>query len=911
MNLKQRKILLALVLLTILYLITGTIIFAQQSPGDSLKIEKVTTNDSTKQVQFRQRKSGDSTQSGQFNRNGSDSTKRGQFRNRNNGDSTQRRQWQNKQGNDKQGNNEQGNFNPGNRMLQGSATVSGTVTDSLTGQTLEAATIALLTRRGNNTPIAGNLSDEKGRFTIENVPAGTYRVRIEYIGFHSKFLDSITVTEGKELNLGTIKISSGTITTEQIDVNAKRDVFQNSIDRKIFNVSESALNEGGTATDVLKNVPTVSVDIDGNVTMRGSGNIRILIDGRPSQLGGKNALESIPASSIERVEIISNPSAKFDPEGMSGIINIVLKKNEDQVTKGMMSLTAGTNDRYNGAFNLNYAKGPLSLNGNYSYRAGNRKGNGTSLRINNFPDTTYSINQSGDRINRRGGHNGKLGLDYDIDKLTRLSLSGGINMNTGNFTEKTGYLFTDANGNVFSNYQRTSNGFDNGISGDATLNLTKKFQEKDRQLTFDASFSRSYDRDTAYYNQLFNLPSTQDPLYQRQFQTDKNTVITVQSDYTHPFGKNGKFEAGYKSTLRKLDNDNVYANLNNGSWANDPNITNHFIYSDGIHAAYLTYSKTFKEFGFLSGLRAEFAKTNSELVTTGEKNDNNYFSIFPSLHLSKKFGETQEMQVSYSRRVNRPSIQTLNPFTDYEDPLNIRKGNPNLKPEYINSFEIGYSKYFKTASIISDIYYRQVNDVIQRIRSVDPLGISITTFENLAKADSYGLELILRNRFGNWWDLTGNFNFFNTKISGTSTSEGDLNSNSTSWFAKILSNMTLFEDLQIQLSGNYRAPMDMPQGRIEGMFSTDLGIRKDLFNKKLNVTLSVNDLFNTRNFKLTSFGPGYTQTSTRGFDTRSASLSLSYRFGSDEGNKQQQRRKGKQRDRDNNNTEDPPMDEGF
>ncbi len=772
--------------------------------------------------------------------------------------------------------------------LQG--TVQGKIVDAETKQPVEFATVTLL-KRLSSSPINGYITNSTGDFSVSQILPGCYDIRIAFIGYETLSLDSIVVDLSvRERNLGTIRLRPNAKTLQGVTISADAAIFQNGIDKKVFNVEKSVVSEGGSATDVLKNIPSVSVDVDGNISLRGSGNITVLIDGKPSGLTGTSRaalLEQIPASSIESIELVTNPSAKYDPDGMSGILNVILKKNKKQGVNGTASLSAGSRDKYNAAFSLNYRDQKINLFTSYSFRQNTRIGNNTSLRKNIFADTTYSLNQYENYRLVSTTHMLKMGLDYSPSAKNEFGLNVTGNLNAMNESEWIQNNDLDPNNVLTHIYFRNNTETNDGYSLDMTGNYKRSFEKPGSELVASVNYSDNMNQNDFRFNQQnvnFDLTPTADsPLLQNTFLHNRYKITTIQADYIYPLSEVSKIEAGYKTILR--DNDNNYQsesfNYSLPAFQNDTGITNHFIYKEQIHALYGMYSGCFRKLGFQIGCRAEQSYTSSHLVTTSQDFNHSYFNLYPSAHLLKKLNADQDIQLSYSRRVNRPDARNLNPFPEYTDPLNLRYGNPALNPEYINSYELTYSKLSTRMSFSATSYYREITGMIQQIRSVVPSGVSTIVFENLASGTNYGFECIARNDLFRWWNITSNLNFYRTVILGNNLS-GELNNAGYSWSAKIISNVTVWKNMLIQLAGTYQAPSAIPQGTQNEIYAFDAGLKKDLLKQNLSVSANLSDIFNTKQLITNTSATDFYLYNLRKRESRIAFFTLTYHFGKTE-----------------------------
>lgn len=765
--------------------------------------------------------------------------------------------------------------------------IKGSILDNKTKQAIEFATIALYKFKDSSL-VTGVVTGSKGDFQLSELPFGRYFMKINFIGYKQLVLDSIAIRpNATEVNLGQIKLKGNSEQLNEVEVSSEKATFQMGIDRKIFNVEKSIVSEGGSATDVLQSIPSVSVDIDGNISLRGSGNVTVLIDGKPSSITGSSRaaiLQQIPASSIESIELITNPSAKYDPDGMSGIINIITKKNKLNGFNGSVTVGAGTGDKYNAAATISYRNSKVNVYANYGFRSNNRTGSGSGLRQNFLKDTTFILRQSSTQLNKNISHNVKAGADFYLNDKNTIGVSATYNIGTEKGNEIVNFFEADNNDITSASYTRDVIKEDAPTGIDYNLNYRKTFTKQKQELIFDAIYSDASGDALEKYSErdytLKYIPKNLMPFKQNTETKTKNNIISAQLDYVQPLKNQMKWELGAKTTFKTIENDFVSEEFDysNDLFIADKNLSNNFIYTENIYAAYSTFSGAVKNFGYQLGLRTEEANTVSNSVTSNEKFNNDYFNLFPSVHLSQKFKNTQELQISYSRRINRPNIKSLNPFKDYSDPYNIRYGNPNLKPEYINSYELSYLKYLGKGVITATAYFRQTEGVMQRYKIIGDSTISYVTFVNLDKSQSYGLEFILKTDITNWWNVTFSANGFETKIDGSNV-QGDLQNENLSYIVKLLSNLRIWKNMDIQFTANYTGPTATLQGEVKSMFSMDLGLKKEIF-KNASLSLNITDLTDARKFQIIGNNdPTFYQEMNRKRESRVATLTFSYRFG--------------------------------
>ena len=792
------------------------------------------------------------------------------------------------------------------------AKITGVLKDAKTQETIPFATAVLIDKStAKNVKIAQ--TDVNGAFTMADLPTGTFTFKISFVGYQTMVRDNITITAATgSLNFGDIKMNTakGNILSE-VTVTGQKQGMQMGIDKKIFAVDQSVISEGGSAGDLLQNVPSVSTDMDGNVSLRGSSGVRVLIDGKPSLIAGGNVaqiLQSIPASSIESVEVITNPSSKYDAEGQSGIINIVLKKNTKLGFNGSAAVTAGNRDNYNANTNLSFQNSKINIYGNYSYRYGNRVGGG-------FQDITYKsdtsrtafLSQNTRSTSLDKGHNAKAGIDYYLSPKSIVSFSGGFNSRENDRNEfiDIKQVARDLSPVAYSNRNNANQG--SGSSYDLNLDYSQKFKKPKEELTFNFGYSSGYnDNDQVYNTTITNRNGSAvniNPSLQRIYNTGNNSNYNIQTDYTLPVGKAGKIEAGYRSQIRLSDNDQYADSVltNTQVVIRNNKLINYFTSKDQVHALYVNYQNQIKDFGYQLGLRAENASLDTHLdgyngnVLVGSDGNIHYNRLYPSVFLTQKLKGEQQVQLSYTRRVNRPRPWDTNPFLDVSDPFNYRQGNPNLLPEDVHSFELGYSKYFKKVTLTSSLYFRKTNDVIQRVRSTPVNGIITSTPRNLTNQINSGLELIGRFDLIKALNFTTNVNLYQAQFAGD-TRYDIAKTSGFSWNANLTANLTVVKDLSLQLRGDYRAPEVMAQGKRNAMYGIDGGAKYDFPNKKASLSFNVRDVFNTRRWSMTTEDKATIVDFERQMQGTMGNITFSYRFGKTSFNMNKTKKKDDQQD---------------
>lgn len=781
------------------------------------------------------------------------------------------------------------------------AKLTARVIDANSTQAIEFATVSLF-RMPKDTLIGGIVTNANGSFELENLRPGKYKMVIAFMGYKSLVIDTLVLRKLEERDLGNIALGSNEKVLREVTIETQQDMVKNTIDKKVFDAGKLAIANGGSANDVLTQVPTVSVDIDGNISLRGSGNVTILIDGRPSGMSGAGragVLSGIPASAIESVEVITNPSAKYDPDGMSGIINIVLKKNKLQGTNGNASISAGTNNKYNGNISYNLRKKKVNIYTNYSFRYNERYGRGDVKRTTYMGDSAIYLIQKNNSDNLNRNHSAKVGMDYNASKLATFGFN--VTMNYENKTEQEKLVNNSVNEStqLASAFNRYTNNPSDGLSQDYNLNYRQKFKNPKQLLSVESNYSINNNFSNSMYQQENFWEDYHEIIPYWFYQNNRsNTDFSINSntiDFESPLFKNGKIESGLKNTNREIDNDFYSETFNNsvGSFLADDSLNNRFVYNENIYAAYTSYGQTIGKWSYKAGLRAEQANTKSTLINNNSSFVNNYFNVFPTAFLNRKINDEQELQLNYGRRINRPGTRQLSPFTDYSNPLILRVGNPYLNPEYTHNLELSYLYNFKKINFSTTVFYRKTVDLIMRNISINSNNQTIVTFTNLGSSENMGIETVSRIELYKWWNITANINGFQTVIQGTNQ-DGEINTSNLSWNAKFLSNMLLKKGWSLQASGLYNARNIMAQGTILPMSQVDFALKKDVFKNKGTFTLSVTDIFDQMRFRINTSGSNFSQEVERKRETRVATLTFNYRFGS--GDFAQRRTRNKEND---------------
>ena len=758
--------------------------------------------------------------------------------------------------------------------------VTGTVLDRSSKKSIEFATVQLL-NIADSAVIKTTVTDQKGKFTLDKITAGNYIVSCSFIGYE-KTIMPVTVNQQKE-NLGIIEIGIVSKNMLEVVVTTRKSLLNTSIDRKVYNVTGDIMAQSGSASDVLKNIPSVEVDIEGQVSLRGSSDVMILINGRPSPLMGKTraeVLQQLPANSIERIEVITNPSARYKPDGTSGIINIVMKKSIRNGWNGSTIANAGSKDRYNGSISLNYKPGKLNVFSNYSIRQDYR------LRVNTisreYLDSTGKTLSYYTEDNRSPApslsHFVTLGAEYTPNEHNSFGLSGNYHYRSLVKHDVVKKLFSDKNHLLTSQYNRLRYDPEFEKEKDAAFFWQHNFSKEDHELRVEFNTSASDEQEDNHYTNAYYFP-LQPSSFDNTLIKQGDQQLELTADYTNPLSEDSKLEAGYSGSFNQIDMNfyGEYFDTAQQRFIKDIIKSNQFKYNESIQAVYGTYQHSYGSFGYSAGLRAEQAFIKGNLVTKDSLISNRYFKIYPTLHFSYKL-KTGEMQLNYSKRVHRAEGDDLNPFPEFQDPRNLRAGNPKLLPEIIHSVEFGYKWQNAKFSFVPSLYFRYKKNGFTTVTI--PLNDStlLTTQQNLSNDKSTGLELIFSAKVGKFLSANFSSNFFYNQIDASDlgyTAKKSIVSMSTNFNSTV----TLSKTTMWQVSCNYRSARLTPQGKVFGSFVLNTGIRQDLFKKKMSVILTASDLFKTLKQRSELNTLYLKQVAVGRRDARIIYLGISYRFG--------------------------------
>ncbi|MBD2755900.1 TonB-dependent receptor domain-containing protein [Spirosoma validum] len=741
-----------------------------------------------------------------------------------------------------------------------------------------------LYQKSDSVLVTGAISDETGTFEIRS-KSGLFFLKISVLGYQERRVATVRVAD-QPLDLGKLVLKASSKRLEEVVVKGERSQMELALDKKIFNVGKDLANAGGTASDILSNVPSVAVDAEGNVSLRGSNSVRILIDGKPSGLvsfKGGAGLQQLQGSAIERVEVITNPSARYEAEGMGGIINIVLKKEHKEGINGSFDVITGYPTNFGLAANVNYRRKNLNFFINYTNSFRNTPGRSSLYQEVYRNDTTFLTQQNSNSSLKGINNSARAGLDYFFSPKSILTASYTWRLSKGKrFADITYRDYQFSVNNPRGITTRTQDETETEPNSEYALTYKRTFAREGHEFTADLRYLDNWESSDQYFTQQTYQPDgrtlTAPSILQRSLNDETEKQFLVQADYVRPFSKNGKLEAGLRSSTRDMTNDfSVTQQGGDGSWVPLPGLVNDFLYQERINALYGMVGNKVRKFSYQAGLRAEKTDVTTTLRRTNDVNPRHYSNLFPSVHATYDLPRQHALQLSYSRRIRRPTYNDLSPFSTFSDNRNFWSGNPNLNPEFTNAFELGHIKYFSKGSISSSAYYRHTDNKILSIRRVNEQGFATTRPENLASENSFGAEFAGSYSPYTWWKLDGSFNFFRAVTNGSNL-DVNYQSDTYSWFTRMISRFSLPKSTDIQLRGNYEAPQQTPQGRRKSLATLDVSVSKDMLNNNATLTLNVLDVFNSRRYRSITEGPNfYTESNSQG-RLRQINLTFSYRL---------------------------------
>ncbi|MCE6992257.1 TonB-dependent receptor domain-containing protein [Dyadobacter sp. CY323] len=755
----------------------------------------------------------------------------------------------------------------------------GKIVESPTHAAVSFATIALLMSK-DSALVNGVVSDENGIFTLANVTPGKYILRVTNMGYQTLFVPNVSVaTEANLVDLGTITITPEAQKLNEVIVRGEKSMIVDDIDKKIVNIGKDMLATSNNVSDLLEKVPAVSLDENGNPQVRGKGNVVVLIDGKPSNLYGSDLptiLQSFPANLIERIDVMTTPSAKYEGEGASGVIDIITKKSKIRGTNGGMRLSLGNKNNHNASGNVSYRAGKFGVNASLS---GNTRGmtwKRTLSRDNFISESTSHLEQSGEGANKGKNAFGRVGMNYDLNEKN--SIEAGVNYSMDNNRTNSNLLNETSltPGVVSERFRRLNNGSGNGHNLNFNFDYRKKFDDKDHQLTFTSSYSLGGSDGESYYVQESVIDSLM--RNQQNLRDNNRKSLFLNTDYTWPITPKATLEVGLRSRMSSNDNTNSFYNKNRetGGYEFDQNISNVFGYNDATYTGFMTFSQKTDLWGMRAGLRVTDYNQSIDQISINREFKVHFLTLVPSLAVTRKLGESSQLKLNYSRRVQRPEADWLNPFTDVSDPRNVRAGNPNLRPEFTHKAEMGYSNYEASGGWGPSLFMDYSNNAITQIRTIDASGISLSRYDNVGREFSYGFETDFSQKIGDILKLNGSGRVFRSEVVST---VAQIDNRTWSYSGNLNAFITLPADFRASAYVNYEGPRAIAQGTREGVFIANMGIRKDLLEKKATISFNVQDIFLSRSYKSQLNTATYAQNSYWQQTNRLVNLTFQYRFG--------------------------------
>lgn len=807
--------------------------------------------------------------------------------------------------------------------------VTGKVIDADTNDPLEYATLVL--QNTTTQEVTGGVTDGNGVFNVE-APAGKYNVSVEFISYKTYKLPNQNITADKDL--GIVKLSLDVAQLDAVEVTAEKSTVELKLDKKVYNVGQDMTVKGGAVTDVLDNVPSVSVDVEGNISLRGNDNVRILINGKPSALSGLSnaALQQLPADAIEKVEVITNPSSRYDAEGTAGIINIILKEGKATGVNGSVNAFAGNPDNFGGGLNLNIRSKRFNVFTNTSYRY--RKGPGEALfeqenfnengTISNFQNEYRDYDRMGKNFNTN------VGFEFFID--TTSSITNSFVYVTGDGQDRTDIDFFNYDQNRILATERNRFTVEDEDEGSIqySFNYTKRFNNDGHQLTLDYQYSQNKETQDSHIYET-NITTGANADTERNLNDDRQRRNLLQADYVLPFGKDDKsqFEAGYRGNFNSYTTDYKYGFINpDGSFIIDEtynNYSNILEYDEHINAAYAQLGTKIGKWNMLGGLRMESTNIDIKLVNTNELTKKQYTNLFPSVFLGYEFDEMTQATISYSRRLSRPWSRFINPFPSRSSNTNLFQGNPDLDPTFTNAFDFAVIKRWGKVTLNSSIYYNHSTDVFEFITQetgdfvsienpdYDPTNpeseetidvpVQLRSPVNLSTQDRFGIEFTTTYNPFRKWRLSGNVNIFQSSTKGDYAYTNYLgeevvqnfDNDNFSWFARLTSKLTLPASIDFQTIMMYNGPSSNAQSENKGMFGTNLAFSKDILKENATLSLNVSDLFNSRKRRSTTMTNNVNTYSEFQWRKGQITLNFTYRFNmkkDERPNREQQQQNG-------------------
>ncbi|MGB5818119.1 MAG: outer membrane beta-barrel family protein [Saonia sp.] len=773
--------------------------------------------------------------------------------------------------------------------------VTGRVIDNRLQQGVAYAAIVIKTQDGSTT-LTGGITGEDGSFEVKGLPEGTLIFEVQFIGYKT-YSQEITISKSKQkLDMGVITLEEETEELSEVEVVAERTTIEQKTDRKVINVGKDLTTAGPTASDIMNNIPSVNVDQQtGELTLRGNSNVRVMVDGKLSNVPVAQLLRQIPSTSIKSIELITNPSAKYNPEGMSGLINIILHKNANIGFNGNVNLglTVGIEAKFNSSIDLNYRNGKFNLYGNYGNNIGKYVNDGFIRR------EVENSEQLFDFFNNNKSHIYKLGVDFFLNEKNTISFFTNQNIFDG---EGLGITDVVYNEDASRNTVQFFNNVNDNLSEQYNFDYKLDFKKEGHQIELEVDYNRFTSDEDADFASTGN---TLFPDYKDFVDTERTQTI-ANLDYVNPLDSISKLEVGIEARIFETDVDYSSTGLSfNSNGDLIPTPSTDFIYAMDIYSAYATFGQNYKKWSYQVGLRIEDVEVKADTNTVRAFTDK-YTQLYPSAFLTYSPSEKNQFQLSYSRRVDRPGLQQVNPIREWATPLISSFGNPGLIPQFTNSYETNYTRRFEKGSITAGVFYRTITDEINRAVYVDRLDLNklILTFDNFDSTSAYGVEISTNYKPTKWWSINGSFDFFSQTQRGITESLLTDNSSATeddivveevevenaAWNLRMNNSFTVTKKLTLQLFAFYRGENQNLQFTVEPMYFINTGARYSFLEGKGTFSLNFNDVFNTMRFGFNGDRP-FAQNGRFNWESQNVYVGLSYRFGSGKNRASQRKRR--------------------
>ncbi|MCB0567716.1 MAG: TonB-dependent receptor [Phaeodactylibacter sp.] len=767
----------------------------------------------------------------------------------------------------------------------------GIIVEKSTGEPMEFVDVVLYEHEGE-TFLDGVTTNEKGEFRFSDIAPGKYYVQTNFMGYEptrSRMFSIESKNQAVDLKQLAIEISVSLL--EEVEVTATKSTFNLGLDRRTYNVETDIMAQTSSATDILQNLPSVTVDVNGQVSLRGTSNITYLINGKPSALlraGGAAALQQIPANSIERVEVITNPSAKYRPDGIGGIINIVLKDANREGLNGSIQANVGNLDRYNANINLNYGTEDVNFFAGYGIRHANTPQDITDVRIDREGGVPVnSFTSISDVTFGELSHLANAGVTFPLGEGGQLEIAGEYFYLNNDNNSLTKWDITDEDGATLFDIDRQYNGYEQEY--DVGVAYEREFENEDHSLAIEFNYSGYDETEDNFYNEKYRSPFTGTAL-SRNLIEKGGPVMEFVVEYARPIGQESELEVGYLGEIMKDDINILGEDFidSENKWTTDPLKTYRFKFDQTVHAGYAVFGHAIEAFSFSAGVRAEQTLITSNLVATGEKIPNDYFKIFPTLALGYELGDFEEIQLSYSKRINRADPDEQNPFPEYDDPRTRDRGNPKLLPEQVHSVELGYRLQTERFSFMPTLYYRYLYDGFTEFREIVEDTVLQTTFTNFANQTLAGAEVIFTGNVGKSLNMNFSANAYYSELDG---SDLGLSSNQSqiTWDAKLAANVNITKTTYGQLNAQYVSSRLTPQGEFQPLVLLNLGLRQDIFNRNASLIFTISDVFASVEFESLIDNKNLYWNTIYGRNNQIFYLGFSYRFGQSYVNKRKRK----------------------